>query len=96
MQTLWLLAESSCPSGNNAAHPMGEKKLGVLGNDGEGNGNPLQYSCLGEPMDRGAQRATIHGVARVGHDLATKQHQLKDLCAHMCSVMSDSLWPHGL
>ena len=63
---------------------------------GVGNGNPIQYSCLGEPMDRGAQRATIHGVARVGHDLATKQHQLKDLCAHMCSVMSDSLWPHGL
>ena len=27
-----------------------------------GNGNPLQYSCLGNPMDRGAWRATIHGV----------------------------------
>ena len=34
---------------------------------GEGNGYPLQYSCLGNPMDRGAQRATVHGVARVGH-----------------------------
>ena len=31
---------------------------------GEGNGNPLQYSCLGNPMDRGAWRATIHGVAK--------------------------------
>ena len=30
---------------------------------GEGNGNPLQYSCLGNPMDRGAWWATIHGVA---------------------------------
>ena len=30
---------------------------------GEGNGNPLQYSCLGNPMDRGAWRATVHGVA---------------------------------
>ena len=30
---------------------------------GEGNGNPLQYSCLENPMDRGAWRATIHGVA---------------------------------
>ena len=39
---------------------------------GEGNGNPLQYSCLGNPMDRGAWRATVHGVARVGHDLETK------------------------
>ena len=27
------------------------------------NGNPLQYSCLGNPMDRGAWRATVHGVA---------------------------------
>ena len=39
---------------------------------GEGNGNPLQYSCLENPMDRGAWRATVHEVARVGHDLATK------------------------
>ena len=30
---------------------------------GEGNGNPLQYSCLGNPMDRGAWWATFHGVA---------------------------------
>ena len=27
-----------------------------------GNGNPLQYSCLGNPMDRGAWKATVHGV----------------------------------
>ena len=39
---------------------------------GEGNGNPLQYSCLENPMDRGAWWATVHGVTRVGHDLATK------------------------
>ena len=30
---------------------------------GGGNGNPLQYSCLGNPMDKGALWATIHGVA---------------------------------
>jgi len=29
---------------------------------GEGNGNPLQYSCLEDPMDRGAGWATVHGV----------------------------------
>ena len=29
-----------------------------------GHGNPLQYSCLENPMDRGAWRATIHGVAK--------------------------------
>ena len=43
---------------------------------GEGNGNPLQYSCLDNPMHRGAWRATIHRVARVRHDLVTKQHDL--------------------
>ena len=31
---------------------------------GEGNDNPLQYSCLGNPMDRGAWRAVVHGVAK--------------------------------
>ena len=31
---------------------------------GEGNENPLQYSCLENPMDRGAWRATVHGVAK--------------------------------
>ena len=31
---------------------------------GEGNGNPLQYSCLENPMDRGAWRATVPGVAK--------------------------------
>ena len=31
---------------------------------GEGNGNPLQYSCLGNPMDRGAWPATVHGVTK--------------------------------
>ena len=30
---------------------------------GKGNGNPLQYSCLGNPMDRGGWSATAHGVA---------------------------------
>ena len=38
----------------------------------EGNGTPLQYSCLENPMNRGAWRAAVHGVTRVGHDLATK------------------------
>ena len=39
---------------------------------GEGNGNPLQYSRLENPMDRGAWQATVHGFARVRHDLVTK------------------------
>ena len=39
---------------------------------GEGNGNPLQYPCLENPMDRGAWWAEVHRVAGVRHDLATK------------------------
>ena len=38
--------------------------LGSGGSPGEGNGNPLQYFCLGNPMDGGAWRATVHGVAK--------------------------------
>ena len=39
---------------------------------GEGNDNPLQYSCLENPLDRGAWQVVVHGVARVRHDLVTK------------------------
>ena len=43
---------------------------------GEGNGNPLQYSYLGNPMHRGIWQALwSHGVTRIRHDLATKQQQ---------------------
>ena len=38
---------------------------------GEGNSNPLQYSCLGNPMDRGAWQATVHGVTGDRHNRAT-------------------------
>ena len=37
---------------------------GLRRSPGEGNGNPLQYSCLENPMDRGAWRDTIHRVAK--------------------------------
>ena len=39
---------------------------------GEGHGNPLQYSCLENPMDKGAWQAIVHRVTRVGHDLVIK------------------------
>ena len=42
---------------------------------GKGNGNQLQYSYLGNPMDGGAWWATVPGVARVRYDLVTKQQQ---------------------
>ena len=37
---------------------------GLERSPGDGNGNPLQYSCLENLMDRGAWRATVHGVAK--------------------------------
>ena len=39
---------------------------------GEGNGNPLQYSCLENPMDRGARQAIAHSVQTQLNDLASK------------------------
>ena len=42
---------------------------------GEGNGNPLQYSCLEKPMDRSLLGYSPWGLQRVGHDLATNQQQ---------------------
>ena len=41
---------------------------GLVRSRGGGNGNPLQCSCLGNPIDRGTWLATVHGVQRVGHD----------------------------
>ena len=58
--------ESAC----NAADPGSIPGLGR--SPGEGNGNLLQHSCLENPLDKGASQATAHGVARVGHNLATK------------------------
>ena len=43
---------------------------GLGGSPGGGNGNPLQYSCLENPTDRGAWRATGHGVAKGGTQLS--------------------------
>ena len=58
--------ESACNAGEPGSIP------GLGRSPGEGNGNPLQYSCLDNPKDRGDWQATVHGVARVRHDLVTK------------------------
>ena len=50
--------ESTCQVGDVDSIPMWERSLR------EGNGNPLQYSCLGNSMDRGAWWATVHGIAK--------------------------------
>ena len=43
---------------------------GLVSSPGGGNSNPLQYSCLDDPMDRGNFWATVHGIARVRYDWA--------------------------
>ena len=50
--------ESACNMGDLGSIP------GLGRFPGGGHGNPLQYSCLGNPMDRGAWLATVHGVSR--------------------------------
>ena len=65
----WLRGkESACNAGDTRDTSL------ILGSGrypGEGNGYLLQYSCLGNPMDRGAWWATVHRVTRIRHDLAT-------------------------
>ena len=43
---------------------------------GEGNGNPLQYSCLENPMHRGAWQATVHGVAKILAQLSDQHYPM--------------------
>ena len=63
--------ESTCKAGDLGLVPGLGRSLG------EGNGNSLQYSCLENPMDRGAWRATVHGVSKESDNLATKQRANK-------------------
>ena len=59
--------EYACNAGDLGSIPRSGRS------PGEGNGTPLQCSCLENPMGGGAWRAAVHGVASVGHDLASKQ-----------------------
>ena len=54
--------ESACNAGDPGLIP------GLGRSPGEGNNNPLQYSCLENPRNRKAWCATVHGAQRVGHD----------------------------
>ena len=67
----WWLSdkESACSAGDVGSIP------GLGRSPGEGNGNPLQFSCLGNPMDRGDWWATVHGVEKNQTWLVTKQQQ---------------------
>ena len=64
---------------------MQETSVRSLGREdppGEGNGSPLQYSCLGKPMDREAWRTTVHVVIK-------NQTPLSDENNYMLCTMSD-------
>ena len=66
--------ESACSAGDPDFNPW------VCKIPWEGNGNPLQYSCLENSMDRGDWQATVHGAARVRHGLATKPQPPQFAC----------------
>ena len=72
-KTIYLCeTESFCctPESNNTGNQLnankviGTKKKTKQNKSGEGNGTPPQYSCLENPMDRGAWKAAVHGVAK--------------------------------
>ena len=52
--------------GKESPYNTGDTGLipGLGGSSGEGNGNPLQCSCMGKPMDKGPWQATVRGVAK--------------------------------
>ena len=58
VKNLPAMQETACCAGNVGSIP------GSGRSPGEGNGNPLQYSCLRNPMNGGAWQATVHGVAK--------------------------------
>ena len=86
----WLSGKESVWNSRNESSIRGMRR-----SPGEGNGNPLQYPCLGNPMKEEPDGLQSMGSHRGRHNLATKQQQ------HMCvlllllslSVMSDFLWP---
>ena len=70
LEDCWWLSskESACSMGDLGSIP------GWGRSSGEGNGNPLKYSCLENSMVKGAWQSTVHGVEGVGHDWATYTH----------------------
>ena len=74
--------ELVCGAGDSGSIP------GLGRSPGEGNGNPLQYSCLENSMDRGVWQATVHGVAKSWTQLSEFhfEHSGYFLLAHVVAV----------
>ena len=87
----WLRGkESTCNAGDGGSTP------GLGRSSGEGNGNPLQYSCLGNPMDRGAWRAAVCGATKSQTRRSTHSHttpyELIDFYKKPVQFAVQSLW----
>ena len=65
-----MVKQSACNAGDPGSIP------GLERSPGEGNGNPLQYACLENPIDRGVWRATVHGVTKVWTRLSAEELML--------------------
>ena len=78
--------QSACNAGDTGSIP------GSGRSPQEGNGSPLQYSCLENPMDRGFWQATVHGVRRVGHDWVTEPPPQYFNCFHYYYICYGYLW----
>ena len=63
---VYILGFPGSSGGKESAWDVGDPGLipGPGKSSGEGNGNPLQYSCLDNPVDGGAWQATVHGVSK--------------------------------
>ena len=82
--------ESACIAGDLGSIP------GSGRSPGEGNGNPLQYSCLENPMDGGAWRATVHGVAQSWTGLSDRTHTLCPFYCDPSPPLKTILWGTSL
>ena len=87
---MWVSISESFPGGSDGKEPAcNAGDLGSIPGSGislgEGNGNPLQYSCLENPLDRRAWWATVHGVTKSQTQLSNKHN----------TTISDELSPNG-
>ena len=72
---------------NSPANAGDERDVDLIPESGRslggGHGNPLQYSCQENPMDRGAWRATVHGVTKSQTQLSTTRELYSILCNNL-------------
>ena len=83
----WVQSFTGFPAGSAGKNPpASEGDAGSIPGSGRspggGNGNSLQYSCLGNPMDRGAWLATVHGVLKSWAGATKQQHRVLQFTKH--------------